>query len=30
MVLDVGIAPSLPGECYALLPDAVKNYTTTG
>jgi hypothetical protein len=25
MILSVGIAPSLPGESYALLPDAVKN-----
>jgi hypothetical protein len=27
MILGVGIAPSLPGESYALLPDAVKNHT---
>jgi hypothetical protein len=26
MILSVGFAPSLPGESYALLPDAVKNH----
>jgi len=27
MILSVGVAPNLPGESYALLPDAVKNHT---
>jgi len=27
MILSVGIAPSLPRESYALLPNAVKNHT---
>jgi hypothetical protein len=27
MILGFGIAPSLPGESYALLSDAVKNYS---
>jgi hypothetical protein len=27
MILGVGIAPSLPGESYALLPYAIKNHS---